>query len=269
MKIKIVDTSLRDGEQMAGNALDADRKIRIARLLDNIGIYQIEAGIPAMGGEEKKSVEKIASLGLKSRISSWNRLNRSDIALSMECGVDNIHISVPSSDLQIRYKLKKSREWVAENLRRCVALCMDKGFAVSIGLEDASRADRDFIFQLLDCAVEGGVRVVRYADTVGILTRKKAYEEISAIKAKYDIQLEIHAHNDFGLAVPTSAAAVQAGAELVSCTAGGIGERAGNCSLLEFVKVAVLFLDQCNDFDIERIKEVQNEILKVMRCQIS
>jgi homocitrate synthase NifV len=265
MKLKIVDTTMRDGEQMAGKALKADQKIMIAKLLDSIGIYQIEAGIPAMGGEEKKSVERIASLGLKSRISSWNRLNTTDIALSMECGVDNIHLSVPSSDIQIIYKLKKSREWVIDNLRRCVALCRDKGFPVTIGLEDASRADREFIFQLLEYAVSEGVRVVRYADTVGILNRRKTFEEFHAIRSKYDIQLEIHAHNDFGLAVPNSLAAVQAGAEFVSCTAGGIGERAGNCSLLEFVKAAVMFINQCNDFDLEQIKEVQKEILMVMR----
>jgi homocitrate synthase NifV len=265
VKLKIVDTTMRDGEQMAGKALKTDQKIMIAKLLDGIGIYQIEAGIPAMGGDEKKSVERIASLGLKSRISSWNRLNTADIALSIECGVDNIHLSVPSSDIQITYKLKKSREWVIDNLHRCVSFCRDKGFPVTIGLEDASRADRDFIFLLLDHAVSEGVQVVRYADTVGILNRRKIFEELTAIKSKYDIQIEMHAHNDFGLAVPNSVAAVQAGAEFVSCTAGGIGERAGNCNLLEFARAAVKFIKQCNDFDLERIKEVQKDILLVMR----
>ena len=264
MDVKIVDTTLRDGEQMAGMALKACQKVHIAKLLNSIGIYQIEAGIPAMGGDEKKSVEKIAALGLKSRISSWNRLNTRDIMMSMECGVDNIHISVPSSEIQIASKLKKTREWVVDNLKRCVALCRDKGFPVSIGLEDASRASRAFLFRLLEYAVSEGIQMVRYADTVGVLTRRQAFEDVRVIKSAFNVQLEMHAHNDFGMAVANSIAAVKAGAELVDCTAGGIGERSGNCGLLEFAKAAGVFLEGRGHFIVEEVEEVQNQINQIV-----
>ncbi len=248
---------------MAGKALKLNQKIHIARLLDQIGICRIEAGIPAMGGEEKKSVEKIAALGLKSKISSWNRLNVRDIEMSMECGVDLIQLSVPSSDIQIARKLNNTREWVVDHLRRCIELCNEKGFPAAIGLEDASRAERDFLFRLIDCAVSEGVRVVRYADTVGILSRSKAYEDICAINAKYELQLEMHAHNDFGMAVANSIAAAKAGAELIDCTAGGIGERCGNCNMLDFMKAAGEFIDGC-DFELDKVEEVQKQILHII-----
>lgn len=265
MGVNIVDTTLRDGEQRAGIALKLAEKVHIARLLDSLGIYQIEAGIPAMGGEEKKSVQKIAALGLKCRISSWNRLNEGDIEKSMECGAGIIHISVPSSDIQITGKLGKTREWVVDNLRRYTAMCVEKGFEVSIGLEDASRAEMPFILRLAASAFAEGVQLVRYADTVGILSRQTVFENIAAIRSALPVEMEMHAHNDLGMAVANSVAAVRAGAVLVDCTVGGIGERAGNCDLLQFIKSARACLGLCSGFDLKRVREVQTEIARIIK----
>ncbi len=264
MDTRIVDTTLRDGEQKAGIALRTSDKIKIAEILDKIGVYQIEAGIPAMGGDEKKSVRKIAELGLKSRISSWNRLNLSDITGSMECGVDIIHISVPSSNIQIISKLNKSKDWVVDNLRRCINYCREKGFEVTVGLEDASRADHDYLLYLISVAFTEGVQRIRYADTVGVLTRSRIYDEIRKIKAEVDVEIEMHAHNDLGMAVANTISAVKAGGDYVDCTVGGIGERAGNCDLLEFIKAAKLCMGICSHYNLQKVKEAQREVMAII-----
>lgn len=265
--IKIVDTTLRDGEQKAGVALGLKEKINIAKILDSMGIYQIEAGIPIMGGEEKESIKTLASLGLASKISTWNRLNIDDIKESMECGNVTIHISVPSSDIQIKSKLKKDKQWVIEHLKKCVNFCREKGFEVTIGLEDASRADIDFLMALISIANMQGVERVRYADTVGVLYGKKAFEQISYIKSKIDVEIEIHAHNDLGMAVGNSILAAAAGARYINCTIGGIGERAGNCDFIKFIAAAKVCLNKTIHADISSIEKKQNQIMRIMNLK--
>jgi homocitrate synthase NifV len=237
MDISVVDTTLRDGEQKACVALGIDEKVKIAKIINNMGIAQIEAGVPAMGGEEKESIKKIVNLGLNSKISSWNRMNIQDIDHSIDCGVDIIHISIPSSDLQIKSKLKKDRDWVINNIRRCIAYTLDKGYEVTIGLEDASRADINFLIELCTTVFEMGVKRVRYADTVGILYPRKIFYHIKKLMQEVPVEIEIHAHNDFGMALANSLGAAEAGAKYVNCTVTGIGERAGNCDFIKFVKI--------------------------------
>ncbi|KPU45698.1 2-isopropylmalate synthase [Oxobacter pfennigii] len=237
MVYKIVDTTLRDGEQKAGIAYEAEEKIKIAKHLDSMGIYQIEAGIPAMGGEEKQSIKEIMKLGLNSKISAWNRLNIEDIRHSMDCGVDIIHISAPASDMHIIQKLRKSRGWVISQLSQCIEFIKREGFKVSVGMEDATRADFIFIAEILSLCENKGVEMIRYADTLGISTPSMIFPEIKKIKQLFDVNIEIHAHNDFGMAIANSAAAAAAGAEYIDCTLGGIGERAGNCDYYGFTKL--------------------------------
>ena len=233
---RIVDTTLRDGEQMAGVELGFNDKIEFAKIIDATGVYQIEAGTPAMGGEEKKSIEKLMQLGLKSKIAAWNRMNLRDIDHSMDCRVDIIHISVPVSEIQINWKLGKDRMWVTEQMRRSIYYAKEKGFEVVVGFEDASRASFDFLIKLCKEVKILGVERIRYADTVGILYPDKTFKEISEIKQKVDISIEFHGHNDFGMAVANSVAAVMAGADFVDSTFGGIGERAGNCNYVKLIK---------------------------------
>ena len=233
---KIVDTTLRDGEQMAGVELGYKDKIDFAKIIDSKQVYQIEAGIPAMGGDEKKSIEKLMSLGLNSKISSWNRMNIKDINHSIECRVDIIHISVPVSDIQIRWKLGRDREWVINEMKRSVIYAKDRGFEVVVGLEDASRTSTEFLLKVIKEVKELGVKRIRYADTVGILYPDKIFKLITKIKQDIDISIEFHGHNDFGMAVANSVAAVNAGCEFVDTTFGGIGERAGNCDYVKLMK---------------------------------
>ncbi|WP_291635252.1 homocitrate synthase [Clostridium sp.] len=232
---KIVDTTLRDGEQMAGVELGFNDKIEFAKIIDSKGVYQIEAGTPAMGGDEKKSIEKLMDLCLKSKISAWNRMNINDINHSIDCRVDIVHISVPVSDIQLHWKLGKNRIWVINEMKRSIYYAKEKGLEVVVGLEDASRTSTDFLLNVIKEAKELGVERVRYADTVGILYPEKTFELIRKIRQNIDISIEFHAHNDFGMAVANSVAAVMAGAEFVDSTFGGIGERAGNCDYVKLI----------------------------------
>lgn len=231
--IRILDTTLRDGEQTAGVVFTANEKMTIARLLDSAGVYQIEAGIPAMGGDEEKAVYGILSMGLKAKISTWNRAVINDIKKSIDCGVRYIHISVPVSDIHINYKLKKSRTWVKESLIRAVTYAKDRGCWVSVGAEDASRANFDFLVQIVALAEKYGAEQIRYADTVSQLQPFNIYEHIRALKQHTQLDIEIHTHNDFGLATANALAAVRAGAAVVNTTVTGLGERAGNAPLEE------------------------------------
>lgn len=265
MDIRIVDTTLRDGEQRSGIALCPSEKVQIVKMLDCLGIYQIEVGIPAMGGDEKKSIQKIMELDTKSRISTWSRMNINDIKESIECNPHLIHISIPSSDIQISHKLGKDRGYVLDNMRKCIAYAKDKGFEVTVGLEDASRADLDFLLELIKDAYSQGIKRIRYADTVGILYRKRIYEDVLKIRSHIkELDLEIHAHNDLGMAVSNSIAAVRGGACYVDCTIGGIGERAGNCDFLKFISSAKAVLGLCREYNIKDIVKTQKGILKII-----
>ncbi|EKQ52358.1 MULTISPECIES: isopropylmalate/homocitrate/citramalate synthase [unclassified Clostridium] len=236
--IYIVDTTLRDGEQSAGRAFSIDEKVEIARYMDESYIYQIEAGIPAMGDLEKECIRRILDIRENSLVSTWNRMNKDDILNSFDCKPDIIHISVPTSDIQIYSNLGRDKKWVNENLKECVFFARDKGYDVTIGFEDASRADINYLINLCDIVREMGVKRVRYADTVGILMPSLVKDAVRTLINNTGIEIEIHAHNDFGMAIPISLEAVKNGAKYVDCTLDGIGERAGNCNLQEFIKVS-------------------------------
>lgn len=265
MEINIIDTTLRDGEQKAGIAFSIEDKIEIAKMLDAAGVYQLEAGIPAMGGDEKKSVEKIAALGLNCKISSFNRMNIADINNSLDCGADIIHISVPASDIQIISNLKKDRQWVKDTMKETILYTVRKGKNVTIGLEDASRADTDFIIQLCEIAAEAGVKRVRYADTVGILSPKRIFSEIKKIKESVSIDIEMHAHNDLGMSIANTLAAYEAGVRYVDCTVKGIGERAGNCDFIKLVKTfSKIYNKDLYVDNIEQLELIEDNINRMI-----
>lgn len=240
-EIYIVDTTLRDGEQSAGRAFSIEEKVEIAKYMDENKIYQIEAGIPAMGDMEKQCISKIISVTKNSLISTWNRMNKKDISDSFQCKPDIIHISVPTSDIQIYSNLQKDKTWIENNLRECVYFAKDKGYEVTIGFEDASRADINYLIELCEIVKNFDVKRVRYADTVGILIPSTINKIIETIIANTGMEIEMHAHNDFGMAIPISLEAVKYGAKYVDCTLDGIGERAGNCDLKEFLYVLNAF----------------------------
>jgi homocitrate synthase NifV len=235
---RIIDTTLRDGEQLPGLCLSCTDKIKIAALLDGAGVYQIEAGAPAIGEEEKDTVCRIMQNRKNSKIATWNRLRKSDLRHSLDCQPDIIHISAPVSAQHIFGKLNKDHNWLQETLKDCVYFVKERGFEVMVGFEDASRADLNFMLQLINMLAELGVALVRLADTVGIMTPGKAKAATRAACRQEALEVGIHAHNDLGMAVANSLSAAKAGAAYIDTTLFGIGERAGNCDLRAFVRLA-------------------------------
>lgn len=225
----IVDTTLRDGEQSPGIAFSIREKVTIAKSLDALGVHRIEAGTPAMGKEECRAFEKIKAACKKAQIIGWNRMNRVDILQSINCGADIIHVCVPASDLLIQEKLRKTRHHVLELLSTCAAEIHTANKELTIGLEDASRADWEFVIQLIETARNLGATTLRFSDTVGIMTPSLCKAAISRIPDNIDI--EVHMHNDLGMAVANSIQGLRTGAKYADATLFGIGERAGNCNL--------------------------------------
>ena len=233
--IVIDDTTLRDGEQTAGVVFSLEEKIRIARMLDEIGVGELECGIPAMGKEEQNSVKALVDLGLNARLITWNRAVASDIQASIESGVQAVDISLSVSDIHIEHKLRKDREWVREQLKTAVGFAKQHELYVSVGGEDASRADLDFLVELMQIAKILGADRFRFCDTLGILDPFTTYDKVSYLVNQVDLDLEVHTHNDLGMATANAIAGVRAGARFVNTTVNGLGERAGNAALEEVV----------------------------------
>jgi homocitrate synthase NifV len=231
--IKIVDTTLRDGEQTAGVVFANREKIEIARMLCELGVDQIEAGIPVMGGDEAETIKAIVKLGLNCNIMAWNRAVVDDIKKSIKCGVDAVAISMPVSDIHIQYKLQSTRESVLEKAAQAVDFAKKHNLYVSANAEDASRADEEFLALYAKTVKEAGADRLRYCDTVGILNPFTTYEKIQKLLSKVDIDIEMHMHNDFGMATANTVAGILAGANYAGVTVNGLGERAGNAALEE------------------------------------
>ncbi|MGL4772014.1 MAG: homocitrate synthase [Clostridium sp.] len=232
-KLYVVDTTLRDGEQTAGVVFANAEKITIASMLSELGVDQLEVGIPAMGGDEKEAIKNIVKRNLSSSIMAWNRAVVSDIEQSIECGVDAVAISISVSDIHIQHKLKTSREWVLENMVKSVEFAKKNGLYVSVNGEDASRADREFLVQFINTAKAAGADRFRYCDTVGIMEPFRLSNDIQYLVNNTGFNIEMHTHNDFGMATANAIAGVEAGASHVGVTVNGLGERAGNAALEE------------------------------------
>mgnify|MGYP001405823078 CR=1 FL=1 len=234
-KIYIVDTTLRDGEQTAGVVFANREKIQIAKMLDEVGVDEIEAGTPVMGGDEKEAITAIAKLGLNARIMAWNRAVIKDIQESLRCGVGAVAISIATSDMHIKDKLHSTREEVLEKMVKAVEYAKKEGVYVSANAEDASRSDEEYLIQFIKAAKQAGADRIRYCDTVGIMTPLEIYERIKRIRQAVDIDIEMHTHDDFGMATANAITGVSAGATHVGVTVNGLGERAGNAALEEVV----------------------------------
>ncbi len=244
--IKLDDTTLRDGEQTAGVVFANKEKIRIAKLLDEIGVHQIEAGIPAMGGDERDTIEEIAHLGLKASVLGWNRATIGDIKQSIECGVDAVAISLATSDIHIETKLKKDRAWVLDSIRESVAYAKSEGVYVSVNAEDASRTDMGFLIEYANAAKAEGADRIRFCDTIGVMEPFGLYTTIKNLREHTGLEVEMHTHNDFGMAVANAIAGIRAGATWVNVTVAGLGERAGNAALEEVV-MALKYVEEIDD----------------------
>ena len=255
-QISIVDTTLRDGEQTAGVVFANREKLRIARILDEIGVQQIEAGIPVMGGDEKKVIKEIVDARLRASIMGWNRAVISDLQHSLDCGVDAVAISISTSDIHIAHKLRSTREQVLRDMVKATEFAKKHGLYVSVNAEDASRTDMDFLIRFAVEARDAGADRLRYCDTVGTMEPFGTYERIHTLIESVGIAVEMHMHNDFGMATANTLAGVRAGATHVGVTVIGLGERAGNAPLEEVIMALKYLMDVNLEIKTERFREL-------------
>ena len=234
-QIMINDTTLRDGEQAAGVAFNLEEKVAIAQFLDAIGVHELEVGIPAMGEEEIRAIVAIRNLDLQAKLLGWNRAVLSDIKASIACGLERVHIAIPVSGVQIAAKFHGQWRVSLQRLKDCISFALDQGLWVSVGGEDSSRADENFLQDVALLSQEWGASRFRFCDTVGVLDPFGTHLKVKRLVSTLSIPIEIHTHNDFGLATANALAGIKAGAVSVNTTVNGLGERAGNAALEEVI----------------------------------
>jgi homocitrate synthase NifV len=233
--IYLIDTTLRDGEQAPGVVFNTNDKVTIAHLLDKAGFKEIEIGTPAMGNEEILDIRSIINLGFKFKTLSWCRAKKTDINKARAAGTSGVHISFPVSDIHLLANRKDS-SWVYKTMHELIPYASDHFEYVTIGAQDASRANTEFLIDFIGEADYHKATRIRIADTVGILNPFSTETLINRIHTQFpEMPLEFHGHNDLGMATANTLAAFTGGASCASVTVNGIGERAGNAAFEEIL----------------------------------
>jgi isopropylmalate/homocitrate/citramalate synthase len=241
-QVRIADCTLRDGEQQAGVVFTAKEKLDIAKQLDALGVYEIEAGTPAVSPDDRDALVAIVEAGLNAKISALGLARKSDIDLVKNCGAWAVRLSLPIGYVQRSSKLKLDDEAYLQKAIEVTTYAREQGLHVIFSPYDTTRCDLRFLQKVVgELERRGTVDRIRLVDTVGCATPDVIRFLVGEVKKATKIPLEIHCHNDFGLAVANTIAGAQAGVEYLSVTINGIGERSGNASLEE-AAVALLVL---------------------------
>jgi isopropylmalate/homocitrate/citramalate synthase len=231
----IEDTTLRDGEQTPGVAFGYEDKLRVFRALVAAGLRWIEAGIPAMGGDELRALRQMLAESGETTVVVWNRGVVEDVKQSLREGFRAIHIGLPASNVLLRGSVAKDRKWLLQRARELIGRTKDAGAFVSVSAEDAGRTDLGALVEYAEVVSEAGADRLRLSDTVGVMTPEGYDERVRAVREATDIAVQCHCHNDFGLAAANTLAGLKAGATHFHVTVNGIGERAGMPDLSQVV----------------------------------
>ncbi|MCL1811783.1 MAG: 2-isopropylmalate synthase [Methanomassiliicoccaceae archaeon] len=233
--VKIFDTTLRDGEQAPGIALNPEDKIRIAIALDDLGVDIMEAGFAASGETERDIIKELARSNLDAKLCSLARAVRSDIDAVLDTGAGMVHTFIATSELHMKYKLKMTPEQVKAKAVETVEYAKAHGLEVQFSCEDATRSELGFMLDVLKSVQDAGADSVNIPDTVGVIIPRAMGHLIGELRKELKIPISVHCHNDMGLAVANSMAAIDAGATICHVCMNGIGERCGNAALEEVV----------------------------------
>jgi isopropylmalate/homocitrate/citramalate synthase len=241
-QLRVADCTLRDGEQQAGVVFTAREKVAIARQLDALGVYEIEAGTPAVSDDDRDALTEIAHSGLNAKISALALARPADIDVVKQCGAWAVRLSLPIGYVQRANKLRLDDDAYLKKAIEVTTYAREQGLYVIFSPYDTTRCDLAFLQRVVsELTDRGTIDRIRLVDTVGCATPEIMRFLVSEVKKATPVALEVHCHNDFGLAVANTIAGAQAGAEYLSVTINGIGERSGNASLEE-TAVALLVL---------------------------
>ena len=268
-KIQLYDTTLRDGEQTPGVRFSHKEKMLIAEKLADAGISMIEAGFPAVSREEFQSVKDIASSGIKSDIVALCRLKEEDIDLAAKTGVKGVFLFIATSPLHLKHKLNISRDELIKTIRENVSDAVERGFFVQFSAEDATRTPPDFLYRCYQEAIINGAHRIGVADTVSCMYPSQFRSFIEKIRARFNIPVSVHCHNDFGLATANTLAAIEAGASAASVSVNGIGERCGNASLEEVATALEILYNIKTGIDLSKLNTLSHIVEKLSEITIS
>jgi len=267
-RITIYDTTLRDGEQTPGVCLGTEEKLEIARKLDELGIHQIESGFPVVSEQERVSVKSIANEGLNAEILALCRTKKDDIDAAIDCDVDGVITFMATSDLHLKHKLKLTREEALNVCMNSIEYAKDHGLFLAFSAEDATRTDLDFLKQIYRKAENYGADRVHIADTVGAISPQGMDYLVRELRRDIKVDIAMHCHNDFGMALSNSIAGLLAGGTAVSTTVNGIGERAGNTSLEELIMALQIIYEVDLGFNVGVLYELSRLVERHTRMKV-
>ena len=265
----IVDSTLREGEQAAHVYFDLPEKLRIIDLLIKVGVDEIELGIAMQGPEVEELLKEAGKLAGCPKLALWCRCLPGDIEQSVRLCPDVLAMSIPVSDIHIKNKLGRDRKWVLARVCEGIRQVRNSSSCyLSLGLEDASRAEPDFVDEVCLLAEKEGINRIRFADTVGIMDPPAIFDAISRLRSLLSIDIGVHTHNDFGMATANAVSALAAGADFADVTVNGLGERAGNAVLEEVVG----FLAKrkgTDKYNLKRLRPLSEYVAKVSGIPLS
>ncbi|MBD2786488.1 hypothetical protein ID858_16570 [Xenorhabdus sp. DI] len=267
--IILEDTTLRDGEQAPGVAFSKETKVNIFNSLVEAGVKWIEAGIPAMKGDEVLALQEILERKDEVNIIGWNRGVLEDIKYSLSLGFKAIHIGLPTSNIHLKHSVSKDRNWLLTTSSDMIKFAKDKGIFVSISAEDVGRTEISFLQEYAGNVAEAGADRLRLSDTIGILNSQQYAQRVYAVREASSINLQCHCHNDFGLAVANTLAGLEAGARYFHVCVNAMGERAGMPDLSQMVMALQHFYQIDVGVDTQQLTSLSHKVAQASGYSIS
>ncbi|MCL5070841.1 MAG: homocitrate synthase family protein [Actinobacteria bacterium] len=260
--INIIDTTLRNGEQTAGVVFSKHEKIRIAKLLNEVGIPEIEIGTPSLGPAEREIIKEIIASKPNSKLFTYCEADPANIAYALECGIKNIIINISTSDLHLKVKYGKTRTWALNQLRETISEAKSNGLDFIVSAEDATRTDLEFLLKMINIAKKKGAYRFRICDTVSRFDPFRTFLYINTILNTIAFPIEVYNHNDFGMATANAMAAVRAGASSLVTSVNGLGEGTGNAALEEIVMALKYLEDVDLGMTTSKFRELSEYVAK-------